>query len=45
MEANANDAFAGQPDAATANVQRGIREIHDELQLIATIGVSTRAGN
>jgi hypothetical protein len=44
-ETNANDAFVGQPDAATGNWQGGISEIHDELQLLATIWVSTRAGN
>jgi len=45
METNANDAFVGQPDPATGNVQGGVTEIHDELQLLATIEVSTVAGN
>ncbi len=45
METNANDAFVGQPDPATGNVQGGVTEIHDELQLLATIEVNTAAGN
>jgi hypothetical protein len=44
MEANANDAFVGQPDIATGSVQGGVTEIHGELQLLATIEVSTLAG-
>jgi hypothetical protein len=44
METNANDAFVGQPDPATGSVQGGVTEIHDELQLLATIEVSTVAG-
>jgi hypothetical protein len=45
MEANANDAFVGQPDPATGTVQGGVTEIHDELQLLATIEVNTVVGN
>jgi hypothetical protein len=44
METNANDAFVGQPDPATGSVHGGVTEIHDELQLLATIEVSTLAG-
>ncbi len=45
MEANANDAFVGQPDPATGTVQGGVTEIHDELQRLSTIGVNTVVGN
>jgi hypothetical protein len=45
MESNANDAFVGQPDPATGSVHGGVTEIHDELQLLATIEVSAVAGN
>ncbi len=45
METNASNAFVGQPDPATGNMQGGVTEIHDELQLLATIGVSTIARN
>jgi hypothetical protein len=44
METKANDAFVGQPDSATGSVQGGVTQIHDELQLLATIQVSTIAG-
>lgn len=45
METHANDAFVGQPDPTTGNVQGGVTEIHDELQLLASIEVSRVAGN
>ena len=45
METHANDAFVGQLDPATGSVQGGITQIHDELQLLATIEVSKVAGN
>ncbi len=45
METNATDAFVGQPNPATGSVQGGITQIHDELQLLATIQVSTVQGN
>ncbi len=45
METHANDAFVGQPDPATGSVQGGVTQIHDELQLLATIEVSTVPGS
>jgi hypothetical protein len=45
METNANNAFAGQPDPAAGSVQGGVNEIHDELQLLATIEVNTVTGS
>ncbi len=45
METNANDAFVGQPDPATGSVQGGVTQIHNELQLLATIDVSTIPGS
>ncbi len=45
METNANDAFVGQPDPATGSVQGGFTQIHNELQLLASIGVSTVPGS
>jgi hypothetical protein len=45
METNANDAFVGQPDPATGGVQGGVTQIHDELQLLATIEVSRVTGS
>jgi hypothetical protein len=45
METNVNNAFVGQPDPATGSVQGGITEIHDELQRLSTIEVSTVPGN
>jgi hypothetical protein len=45
METNATDAFVGQPNPATGSVQGGVIQIHDELQLLATIQVSTVPGN
>ncbi len=45
METNANDAFVGQPDPATGSVQGGVTQIHNELQLLATIEVSTAPGS
>ncbi len=44
MYTNANNAFVGQPDPATGSVQGGVTQIHDELQLLATIEVSTVTG-
>jgi hypothetical protein len=41
METKANDAFVGQPDSTTGSVQGGVTQIHDELQLLATIEVGT----
>ncbi len=41
METHANEAFVGQPDPATGTMQGGVTQIHDELQLLATIEVST----
>jgi hypothetical protein len=45
METNANDAFVGQPDPTTGNVQGGVTQIHDELQRLATIEVSRVTGD
>jgi len=45
MYTNATDAFVGQPNSATGSVQGGVTEIHDELQLLATIEVSTVTGS
>jgi hypothetical protein len=45
METNANDAFVGQADPATGSVQGGVTQIHNELQLLATIEVSTGPGS
>jgi len=45
MYTNATDAFVGQPDPATGSVQGGVTQIHNELQLLATIQVSTVTGN
>ena len=45
LETNANDAFVGQPDPATGSVQGGVTQIHDELQLLATIEVITVPGS
>ncbi len=45
MYTNANDAFVGQPDPATGSVQGGITQIHDELQRLSTIQVSTITGS
>jgi hypothetical protein len=45
METNATDAFVGQPNPATGSVQGGVTQIHDELQLLATIQVSTVQGS
>ena len=45
METNANNAFVGQPDPSTGSVQGGVNEIHDELQLRATIKVTTVTGS
>lgn len=45
METTANDAFVGQLDPATGSVQGGVTQIHDELQLLATIEVSTVPGS
>jgi hypothetical protein len=45
METNANDAFVGQPDPVTGSVRGGVTQIHDELQLLATIEVSTVPGS
>jgi len=45
METNANDAFVGQPDPATGSVQGGVTQIHDELQRLSTIEVSTVPGS
>jgi hypothetical protein len=44
METHANEAFVGQPDSATGSVQGGVTQIHNELQLLATIGVSPVSG-
>ena len=44
METNANDAFVGQSDPATGNVQGGVTQIHDELQRLATMEVSRVTG-
>ncbi len=41
METNTNEAFVGQPDPATGTMQGGVTQIHDELQLLAMIEVST----
>lgn len=43
METNANEAFVGQPDPATGSLQGGVTQIHDELQLLATIEVNSVA--
>jgi hypothetical protein len=45
METNATDAFVGQPNPATGGVQGGVTQIHDELQLLATIQVGTVQGH
>ena len=45
METNANDAFVGQFDSATGSMQGGVTQIHNELQLLATIEVSTGPGS
>ncbi len=45
MDTNANDAFVGQPDPATGSVQGGVTQIHDELQRLSTIQVSTVTGS
>jgi hypothetical protein len=45
METHANEAFVGQPDPATGTVQGGVTQIHDELQLLATIEVSAVPGS
>jgi hypothetical protein len=45
METNANEAFVGQPDPATGSLQGGVTQIHDELQLLATIEVNPVAGS
>ncbi len=45
MYTDATDAFVGQPDPATGGVQGGITQIHDELQLLAIIQVSTVTGS
>ena len=44
MYSNANDAFVGQSDPATGNVQGGVTQIHDELQRLATMEVSRVTG-
>lgn len=44
MYTNATDAFVGQPDPATGSVQGGVTQIHDELQLLATIQIRTVTG-
>jgi hypothetical protein len=45
LETNATDAFVGQPNPATGSLQGGVTQIHDELQLLATIQVSTVQGS
>ena len=45
MDTNTNAAFAGQFNPATGEVQGGITEIQGEIQLLASVEVSTVAGN
>ncbi len=45
MYTHANAAFVGQPNPATGNVEGGVTQIHDELQLLATIEVNRVTGS